>query len=107
MKRRLRQPPLPPPEIPFADQQALAEHPAGDAPRQLALVEFALLDDQHLFDEIGAIEQDAFLHHHVEANDIAVLARVPLHRAQGIAAHLESHADHRQALRPRRHPMSV
>ena len=107
MKRRLREPPLPPPEIAFADQQALAEHAPGDAARQLALVEFALLDDEHLLDEIGMIQQDAFLHHHVEADDIAILARVAPHHAEGIAADVEGHADDGQALRPRQDPFPV
>ncbi len=107
MKRGLREPPLPPPEIAFADQQALAEHASRDAARQLALMEFAVLDDEHLLDEIRMVQQDAFLHHHVEADDIAVLARVAPHHAEGIAADVEGHTDDGQALRPGQHSFPV
>ena len=86
VERRLRQPPLPPPEFAFADQQALAQHPHGDSPGQLALVKFALLDHEHLIDQIGAIQQDAFLHHHVEADDVAVVAGHLPHSGERIFA---------------------
>ena len=45
MKRRLRQAPLPSPEITFADQQALAEQALGDVLGEFAFVKFSLLYD--------------------------------------------------------------
>jgi hypothetical protein len=38
------------------------------------------------------IQQDAFLHHHVEANDVAVLARDAAHSGERIAAEMKRHA---------------
>src|SRR6185312_5122725 len=102
VERRLRQPPLPPPEIAFADQQSLAEQRSSHAPRQFALVEFGVLHHEDLLDQIRIVEQDALLPRHDKTHEIAVLARHARQHAQGIPAHLQREPQKRQSLRPRR-----
>jgi hypothetical protein len=86
MKSRLDQTALPSPEIAFADQQSLAKHSSRDSSGEFALVKFALLDDEHLVDQIGMIQQNAILSHHLKVNDIAVVARHAAHSLERIAA---------------------
>ncbi len=107
MKCRLRQAPLTPPEFAFADQQTLAEHPHRDSSGQLALVKFALLDHEDLIDQVGMIQQDAFLHHHVEANNVAVVASHLPHSGERIAAETQRHAQNGHALWSRRISITV
>ena len=107
MKRGLRQPPLPPPEISFADQQALPQQALGGFFRQRALVKFALLEKQQLLDVIRMVQQNAALQDHRDADDVAILPRHPAHQFQRVLQQIERHTHQRQAFRPRRHAISV
>jgi len=80
MKGRLRESPLAPPEISFADQQALSQKALGGFFGQRALVKFALLEEQQLLNVIGVVEQDAALQNHRDAHDVAVFARRVAHQ---------------------------
>ena len=52
MKRRLHQPPLPPPRVPFVDQQPVADH-AREQPATRSLRKASGLLDQDLLDQAG------------------------------------------------------
>src|SRR5690348_1439191 len=103
MKRRLRQSPLSPPEVAFADEQPLAEQRSSHASRQFAFVEFGVLHHENLLDQIRIVQQDALLPRHDKTHEIAVLARHARQHTQRIAPHSQRKAQKRQSLRPRRY----
>ncbi len=107
MKRGLREPALAPPEISFADQQALPQQALGGFFRQRALVKFALLEKQQLLDVVRMVQQDAALQNHRDADDVAVLPRHAAHQFQRVLQQIERHADQRQAFRSRRQAISI
>ena len=107
VKRRLRQPPLPPPEISLADQQSLSEQPFRGFLAQRALVKLILLEDQHLLDVVWVIQQNPALQDHGNPHDIAILARRAAHHLQRISQQIQGHAEKRQSFRPWQRAISV
>src|ERR1700730_1952364 len=107
MERRLGQSPLSSPEFAFADQQTLPEQSLGHPLRQLALVKFTLLDDEHLLDIVRMAQQDAALEGDGQPHNIAVLARGAAHRAERVTPNLERHSGKRPPLRARRDSTSI
>src|SRR5690348_7522294 len=103
VKRRLRQSPLSPPEVAFADEQPLAEQRSSHASRQFAFVEFGVLHHENLLNQIRIVQQDALLPRHDKTHEIAVLARHARQHTQRIAPHLQRKPQKRQSLRPRRY----
>src|SRR5690348_14421557 len=103
VERRLRQSPLSPPEIAFADEQPLAEQRPSHASRQFAFMKFCLLNHENLLDRSRIVEQDALLPRHDKTHEIAVLARHARQHTQRIAPHLQRKPQKRQSLRPRRY----
>ena len=74
VKRRLRQPALPQPKIPFAGQQALAKDvPVG--PQHSAFRIFAGVGDQHFFDQAGMVDEHRLEIQYAQPRDVAILAR--------------------------------
>src|SRR6266852_3732381 len=88
---------LAPPEVAFADEQALAEQRADDEFREGAFVQLSVVEDEELLDIVGAINEDAAHAHHRHADDVAVLASKALQSAEGIFADIESEAEDGQA----------
>ena len=102
MECGLREAALTAPEVALTDQEALAEDAGGDAPGELAFVELCLLHHEDLIDQVGAVDERAFLHHHVETDHVAVFARHLLHARERILAQRERHAEDGRTLWSRR-----
>src|SRR5271155_5259086 len=107
LERRLRKPPLTPPEVPLADQQAFAQQTPGHIFRELALVKLALLNHVHLLDVVRMVQEDAGVRSDRYPDDVAILARDTLQRPERVAQHLQRHAQERQSSRPRWNAPSV
>jgi hypothetical protein len=75
----------------------LSEHALGHGLRELALVEFALLNDEDLLDPVRAAHQDAPLQHDRHAGDVAVIACDPEQQAEWVPPDLERYSHNRQA----------
>src|SRR5229473_2293347 len=90
---------LAPPEVTFADEQALAEQRADDKLRQRAFVQLGVIENEELLDIAGAIDEDAARAHHRHADDVTVLASKALQSTEGIVADIEREAEDGQAFR--------
>ena len=107
MKRRLRQPPLPPPEISLADEQALPQQPLRHILRQRALVKLRLLDDGHLLDVVRMIQQNTVMPKHRNAHNVAIFPRHAHQRSKRVAQNVQRQAQQRRSCWPRRKPRPV
>jgi len=96
LKRRLREAPLTPPEVAFAIEQTIAEQAAGGHFGKRALVEFVLLDNENLFDQVGMTDEKARLpKSEGKTNKVAILPRATGEQIEAVLAQFESDADER------------
>src|SRR6266478_4049895 len=71
VKGRLRQPPLPQPEVSFAGQQAFAEHmPVRSQDPSFRI--HARICDQNFFDQVGMIDENRFEIQDAQARDVTI-----------------------------------
>ncbi|HEV2297491.1 MAG TPA: hypothetical protein VGR72_03125, partial [Candidatus Acidoferrales bacterium] len=100
LKRGLRQTPLTPPKIAFAIEQAIAEQASRGDFRKRALVEFVLLDDENLFDQVGMTDEKAFLpESERKVNEVTVLVRATGEQVEAVLAEFKRDADERLSSR--------
>src|SRR6476646_7170294 len=101
MKSRLRQPPLPQMEFPFAGKQTLAEHFLG-ADKGTALGEVLLVGDENVADQIRVIEEVNPLVTDPEEHDVAVARGRLDEERQAPPRELEDHVSRKPRARARR-----
>src|SRR5690348_13273602 len=95
------------PKFSFAVEQTVAEKRPHDRLRQRAFAEFMLLDDQHLLDEIGAVEQNSPAANDGKRNHIAIIVSGANEESEQISANIKKKADEEFAARARRKSCGV
>src|SRR5690242_19782974 len=84
VKGRLHQAPLPQPEIPFAGEQPFPKN-VPVRPQHAALEVAAWMTDQHLFNEVGVIDENVAKIDDADADDVAVARQFRKHLQRALA----------------------
>jgi hypothetical protein len=100
MKRRLRQTPLPKPEIAFARQQPLPEEPLHErSPIAERFAEITAIGSEHVFDVRRVVQQTDRAVEKTQRNEIAVVPDAAFQKSERVSAELLQVAQKESAFR--------